>query len=477
MGKLFVLLSQCIAALLFGGIVHGEPAVGSITQNDAAVIGTEAYIYGYPLVTMEVTRRVMTNVATAGSYHAPMGQFYHARTYPDASFRDVTTPNADTLYSTAWIDVSGEPYVLNIPDAGGRYFLVPLLNGWTTVFESLGTRTTGSSAQRYLITGPGWSGTVPEGLKECKSSTGLVWIIGRTYSSGAPEDLAKVHALQDRYELMPLSAYGKPYAPAQGTVDPSVDMKTPVRDQVNRLDAQTFFQLLASVMEKNPPAAEDAAIVERMALIGVVPGRPFELSRIEPAVAKALQEVPAVAQQKILAHQKEAGVQVNGWTFSLKTGIYGTDYLQRAFIAAVGLGANRPEDAVYPMSQVDAEGKPYDGINRYVIHFNKEEIPPVNGFWSLTMYDEQFFFTPNRLNRFAVSPRSDLVYNADGSLDLYVQNESPGPDKESNWLPAPAGRFVLTMRLYWPKEEVLERRWQPAPLRLSGPRREPDTEG
>ncbi|MDB6153494.1 MAG: hypothetical protein JWL90_1947 [Chthoniobacteraceae bacterium] len=463
------------AAVWVGIAICGAHAVESIA--DAKAIAEEAYIFGYPLVTMEMTRRVMTNVSKPEANHAPMGEFYHSRTYPSASFRDVTAPNADTLYSTAWVDLSAEPFVLTIPDEAGRYFMMPLLDAWTTVFEAPGTRTTGTGAQSYLITGPGWSGNVPEGLKEYKSPTSIIWIIGRTYCNGTTEDYAAVHAIQDRYGLFPLSAYGTAYVPPAGTVDPSVDAKTAVRDQVNRLDAETYFRTLAALMEKNPPTAADAPLLARMATIGLRPGHPFELSALDAEAAKAVQEAPKTAFAKILAHRSEAGAQVNGWTFSLKTGVYGEDYLQRAFVTAIGLGANRPQDAVYPISESDTEGKDYDGLNRYVLHFEKDQIPPVQGFWSLTMYDSQYFFAANALNRFTVSPRNNLHYNADGSLDLYIQHDSPGVENESNWLPAPADKFVLIMRLYWPKDEVLNGHWQPPGVKIVGPRRGSATEG
>jgi hypothetical protein len=216
-------------------------------------IATDAYIYGYPLVTMEMTRRVVTNVAKPEGTRAPMGQIIKLRQYPDASFRDVTAPNADTLYTTAFMDVGEEPWVLSLPDMDGRYALFPMLDGWTDVFQVPGKRTTGTGAQTYAITGPGWSGALPDGVKEYKSPTSIVWLLGRIYCTGTPEDYAAVHALQDKVGLVPLSSYGKSYTPPEGKVDPSIDMKTPVRDQVNQLTAVEYFTLLAELMKANPP--------------------------------------------------------------------------------------------------------------------------------------------------------------------------------------------------------------------------------
>ncbi|AZO81891.1 MULTISPECIES: DUF1254 domain-containing protein [unclassified Bosea (in: a-proteobacteria)] len=414
-------------------------------------LATDAYIFGYPLVTMEMTRRIMTNVAEPVGTRAPMGHIIKLRNYPDASFKDVTAPNADTLYTTAFFDVGKEPWVLSVPDMKDRYFLLPMLDGWTTVFQVPGKRTTGTGAQTYAITGPGWKGTLPEGVKEYKSSTNIVWLLGRIYCTGTPEDYAAVHKLQDEFKLVPLSAYGKPYTPPAGKADPAIDMKTAVRDQVNRMDAVSYFTLLCELMKTNPPSEADAAQLARFASIGIVPGQSFDASKLKADFAK---RIPEIAFDRIMLQFKinKAITQQNGWAFTTKTGIYGTDYLMRALITAIGLGANRPQDAVYPTSKADADGHKYSGANKYVMRFPKGHLPPVEGFWSLTMYDDKYFFVNNPLNRYSVSARQNLQTNPDGSTDLYIQKDSPGKDKESNWLPAPAGDFILMLRMYWPSE-------------------------
>jgi hypothetical protein len=430
-------------------------------------LATDAYIYGYPLVTMEMTRRVMTNVAAPEGNRGPMGQLIKARKYPDASFRDVTAPNADTLYTTAWIDVDREPWVLSIPDMKDRYYLMPMLDGWTTVFQVPGKRTTGTGAQTYAITGPGWKGTLPAGVKEYKSPTNLVWILGRIYCTGTPEDYAAVHAVQDEFKLVPLNSYGKPYTPLPGTVDPSIDMKTAVREQVNRMDPMAYFTLLAQLMKTNRPAAADAPELAKFAKIGIVPGKDFDASKLSADFAK---RIPQVGFDRIEAQIKlnKAITDINGWAYTTKTGLYGTDYLMRAFITAFGLGANRPQDAVYPMSTKDSDAKAYDGARKYVMHFPKGQTPPARGFWSLTMYDSGFFFVANPIDRYSISPRQNLKSNPDGSIDLYIQKDSPGADKESNWLPAPAGKFQLMLRLYWPNEtnpSILNGSWKIPPVK------------
>jgi len=439
------------------------PFMQAVEGGEEFWIATDAYVFGYPLVTMEMTRRVVTNAATVAGTRGPMGQMIKLRQYPDASFRDVTAPNADTLYTTAFLDVGKEPWVLSAPDMKGRYFLLPMLSGWTDVFAVPGKRTTGTAAQTYAITGPGWSGTLPQGVKEIKSPTSIVWLLGRIYCTGTPGDYAAVHALQDQFKLFPLSSYGKPYTPPPGTVDPSIDMKTPVRDQVNKLDAVAYFTLLAQLMKTNPPAAADAPEVARYAKIGLVPGKDFDASKLK---ADFVSRIPQIGFDRIMLQIKvnSAVKNINGWVFDSMTGIYGTNYLNRALVTAIGLGANRVKDAVYPTSLKSATGEDYNGANKYVMHFPKGGLPPVRGFWSLTMYDANFFFVANPLNRYSISARQNLKTNPDGSIDLYIQNQSPGAAKESNWLPAPAGKFVLMLRMYWPSEKppsILNGSWSP----------------
>ena len=292
----------------------------------------------------------------------------------------------------------------------------------------------------------------------------MVWILGRTYCTGTKADYKKVHALQDQYELVPLSAYGKDYTLAKGKVDPGIDMKTPVREQVNALKGGEYFALLAKLMKDNPPAKGDAPMVAKLAKLGIVPGKDFDIGKADPAARKALEAAPTPGVKAIAAHMPKAGKIVNGWVYPIPGGVYGTDYLQRATIAFYGLGCNRTKDAIYPTSESDAEGKPYDGSGKYTLTFAKGELPPVDGFWSLTMYDAEYFFADNPLNRYTLSARNKLQANDDGSVTLYVQQDSPGKDKESNWLPAPKGKFVLMMRLYWPKEKspsIIDGSWSP----------------
>jgi hypothetical protein len=394
------------------------------------------------------------------------------RDFPTAQYRDVPGANVDTLYTMVWLDVSKEPWIFSVPDMGDRYYMMPMLDGWTNVFQSPGTRTTGQKAQKYAITGPGWSGTLPKGVTEYKSPAGLVWILGRIYCTGTPEDYAKAHALQDKFTVVPLSSYGKRYTPPSAKVDASLDMKTPTAAQVLALSVDDYFSYLARLMKTNPPAARDAPIVARMAKIGLVPGRDFDPGRIGAADKEALKEVPKSGLMKMLGRVNQQQ-PVNGWLlFGSNVGNWGTDYLLRATTAWLGPGWNLPADAVYPLSQKDTNGNDYNGAERkYVLRFDKGQFPPVNakGFWSLTMYDENNFLAANPLNRYTLSQRDKFVTNPDGSVDLYLQADSPGKAKEANWLPAPKTKFGVMIRLYWPTDtppSIVDGTWKPPAIRV-----------
>ncbi|HTA40388.1 MAG TPA: DUF1254 domain-containing protein [Candidatus Acidoferrales bacterium] len=426
--------------------VTPQPA---FSQDQTNALAVDAYLYAYPLVTMEMSRRVSTNIAATqeNGTRAPMNQFAFLRTYPNASFTDVVAPNADTLYEIGWFDVSKEPIVIHTPALGGRYALFPMLSAWTNVFESPGTRTTGDAAQTFAVTGPGWSGSLPSGVREVKSPTALVWMIGRIYTDGTPADFAIVHKLQNEMSATPLSMYGKPYTPPAATVDPAIDMKTPIVEQVNALSGMDFFKIFASLLQANPPAAADAPMVAKLADLGIVPGQPLDTSKLSPAIVAAMNAAPAAALPRMQGMMKSAGRVENGWAVFTTLGDYGTSYDLRAFVALIGLGANLAKDAIYP-----ATVAPLDGAKKYTIHFGAGQMPPAKAFWSITLYNAKQFFYDNSLNRYTVSERTPFVKNADGSVDVYVQHDSPGAAKEANWLPAPADKFSLIMRIYLPSE-------------------------
>ncbi|HEY5852052.1 MAG TPA: DUF1254 domain-containing protein [Lysobacter sp.] len=445
------------------------PAEGASADARKANVDliADAYLFGYPLVLVDVTRAVSTNVADATDpQKAPINQFNHKRAFPDYTFTDVVSPNADTLYSVAWLNLSKEPMVLSVPDMGKRFYLMQLMGAWTDVFASPGSRTTGTGKGDFAIVGPGWNGTLPPGLKALQSPTNLVGLFGRTQTNGK-SDYKAVHAIQDKYRLVPLSSWGKPYtAPTGLPVVTDVDMKTPPSEQVASMDAATFFGRLNRLMQDNPPAAADAPALERFAKLGIAPGKPFDAAALDPAVAAALDEGMKAGHEKLLAEVKAPrGKEINGWTVMPgNVANFGTDYSARAVVALVGLGANLPSDAIYPHAVADSDGQPLNGANRYTMKFAKGQLPPVKAFWSITTYNDKQNFIQNPINRYAIGDRDKLKFDADGSVTLYIQKESPGKDKESNWLPVPEGSFNLFMRLYWPEQAIVDGTWKMPPV-------------
>jgi hypothetical protein len=445
------------------------PALAPLASDEIGELAINAYIYAYPLIVMEITRRVSSNVADASHFgKVPMNQIGSLPAFPDATFTDVVRPNADTLYSFMWFDVSQEPLLISVPDSGGRYYLLEMLDMWTDVFASPGKRTTGTNAQTLALVGPSWQGDLPAEAILIKCPTSIGWIVGRTQTNGKA-DYDAVHKFQAGLIAAPLSQWGKLYKPPLGTINPNWDVKTPPTEQVEKLSPSAFFSLFAELTRLNPPHANDCPILHQMARMGIELGKPFAFDKALPDIQRALTEAGPAALKKIKLQFSKAGIEHEGWRTNLTTiGTYGADYLARAAVAFAGLGANTIEDAVYPTAITDSDGKPFMSDNRYVLHFDKEQIPQVRGFWSLTMYNEKQAFAANPIDRYAIGDRDKLAFNPDGSLDIYIQRDSPGKDKESNWLPAPAsGLFTMNMRLYWPKSAILEGSWQPPGVRLA----------
>lgn len=436
--------------------------------DEIYALAKDAYFYAYPIVSMDVTMRQVTNVPDAASVNmrAPLNQFAHVRSYPQADEKDVVRFNFDTLYSFAWLDLTQEPIMLSVPDTQGRYYLLPMLDMWTDVFTVVGSRTTGTKAGTYAIIPTGWNGKLPEGVTPIMAPTPTLWILGRTQTNG-PSDYANVHKVQDGYKLTPLSQWGKDYTPPTNVpTDITIDNTTPPQIQVNKLDGVTMLTRLADLMAKHPPHPNDYPILFRLKTFGIEPGKPFDARSLDPETIAIINKAAQDALPELPAAMRKAGAFINGWNIGTENmGTYGTSYKRRAFVALGGLGCNLPEDAVYPTAFVDGEGHPLNGANKYVLHFEKGKTPPANAFWSITMYDKDGFQVPNPINRFAIGSYDKFTFNADGSLDIYVQPDSPGKDKESNWLPAPQGAFEPTMRLYSPRPEVLDLTWAPPPFK------------
>lgn len=450
------------------GVLAAGLATPALAQSPAAdeaqEIVQEAYIYLYPLITMDVTRKQLTNVDPAKSaIGGPANAFKNVQAFPTAEMRAVVRPNFDTLYSSGWLDLTNGPVIVSAPDTGGRYYMLPMLDMWTDVFAVPGKRTTGTEAGNFAVVPPGWSGELPDGVERINASTPHVWIIGRTQTNGV-KDYDAVHKIQDGYKITLLDDWGKPPRPVTAKIDPNVDLKTPPLDQVNNMPAADYFKYGAELMKIHPPHDTDWSTIARLKRIGIEPGKSFDPSKVDAAVlAEGAKDGLDLMREKLPTLARVT----NGWSMNTDTmGVYGIYYLKRAIVAMVGLGANQVDDAIYPLNVVDADGDKVVGEKKYVLHFDKDEIPPVNAFWSLTMYDAAGFQVANPINRFAIGDRDALKFNGDGSLDLYIQTESPGPEKEANWLPGPAsGQLGLTLRLYAPKPQALDGRWNPPAIK------------
>ena len=368
---LALLLAPSFAAV---GIADPAP----ITKDEAHAIGVDAYLYFYPLITMDVTRKQLTNQEpTPGGIGGPMNRFANVGTFPTADMRVVVRPNFDTLYSSGWLDLTKEPIVVSVPDTGGRFYLLPMLDMWTDVFASPGWRTTGTGAGNFLVTPPGWSGTVPANFTRIDAPTPYVWIIGRTKTDG-PADYDAVHKVQDGYKITPLSQWGKAPVPVEVKIDPSVDMKTPPKVTVDTMPADKFFAYAAELLKLQPPHLTDQPIIARLKRIGFEVGKSFDLDAADPAVKEGLESAPQDAQALMAWKIPTLARVANGWSMNTDTmGVYGNYYLKRAIVTQLGLGANLPEDAIYPLNLADETGKPLDGANNYTIHFDKGATPPV----------------------------------------------------------------------------------------------------
>lgn len=440
------LLGLLIPSLLVGAALYAKA--------EHIVLGAEGYIFGYPLVIMDVTR------ANAALTLAPENELRRVRQFPDADFKEVVRPNVDTLYTTGFIDMAKGPWVFEMAPNPHRYETMPFMDGWTNVFAAPGTRTTGSGGSKFLLAGPTWRGGTPEGLTLLRSPTQMVWLVGRTQTNGVG-DYALVHHLQDGVTLRALSDW-QTGRTVEGTLpatwtDASVKPVPPIM-QMQAMPVEAFFTRLAMLMVNNPPAAADGPMLVKLSRLGLAPGRPPQWSPLERLAVALGRWIADFTVTKEL--RKPRGL-VRGWsTPPAILGNYGTFYNIRAVVAMIGLGANLPADATYPNTRVDATGAPLHGSHRYRLHFSAEQLPPVNAFWSLTAYGADDFFIANPINRYALGDRDALVYNPDRSLDLWVQATAPDGERKANWLPVKAGEpFLLNARLYWPKPAALSGEW------------------
>ena len=445
--------APCVVALaLAASLVACQKAKEEVTY----VRAMEEYVYGFPLVMSDLTRQVETAVPTAGGLAAPINQFTRMRGYVPWNWDNVVRVSFNSLWSFAALDLGTEPMIVSFPDGKDVPTAFRVLNSWTDVIGTGGSRQPDINAGDYLIVGPGWNGTPPPGIKKViQSTTRYGWFIVEM-AAASPQDFPKIHPLQDQLKVTPLSAYGKPYTPpAAVPVDPTVDLTATPYDQLRLMTGEMFFKKLAALLKDNPPYPADKTMIERLKRIGVEPGKEFDPSKLDPSVREGINKAPAEVWFKF-ATAAFGEKPPNGWGTLYNIGRFGTDYATRAYVAYFGLGAGLKEDIIYPTAFVDGNGWALDGTHKYVVHFDKAFLAlPANGVWSISVYRENFY-VHNSLERYGLPP-GNLKYNADGSLDVYLQATSPGADKESNWLPSPpSGMFNATLRIYNPTAEALD---------------------
>jgi len=452
----------CTIVLLVPFVFSVAHAQTEVSLAEARAIAKEAYIYGFPMVdNYRIQHAYFVNQQNP-EYKATWNQICNTPRVFTPEDKAIQTPNSDTPYSFAGLDLRAEPMVLTIPPIEkGRYFSVQLIDLYTHNFAYLGSRTTGNGGGNFLLAGPSWKGSKPEGIAEViRSETELVFAPYRTQLFN-PGDLENVKKVQAGYTVQPLSAFlGKAAPPAV----PKIVFLDPLTPDQQKSSLE-FFNILNFVLQFCPPNPSEKSLLEQFAKIGVGAGKKFDGANLTPEMREAIAGGIADAQK-----QFEAFIQNEVNTGKVTSGdVFGTreylknNYLYRMAGAVLGIYGNSKEEAMYPMYRVDATGKPLDAAqNQYTLHFPPGQLPPVNAFWSLTMYElPTSLLTANPLNRYLInSPMlPNLKKDADGGLTLYVQSASPGPDKESNWLPAPKGPFWCALRLYWPKAEALEGQW------------------
>ena len=452
----FLNVSTAAAAVCAATLLPVEKAAAAQQTMAAQELLEQAYLYAFPLVLMDATRKVSTNTETPNGTRAPINQFIHAEKLADAASRAVVTPNVDTIYTQAFLDVGSEPMLYGVPQTD-RFFNVQVLDAWTNTAAVL------EAPGLYAITRSDWQGELPEGVQRINVPTNRVWTIARIVLSGQ-EDLPNVRAIQDKMQLMPLSAYqmDRWTAPA-GTYDPAYDF-VPVQ-HVLALSPQEFFDTANQLMETNPPAAADAPVLRELAALHVGPGEKFDDKALGLFSGLRWKLMLLQLKGKLKAEAANYAQQMGQWIYyGDPIGDFGTAYTYRAMVALMGLGANTTDVAIYPKTDVDSTGAVLTGKKTYTLHIEAEPPTKEKGFWSVTAYGEDDFLIDNAIDRYCVNDRSGLHRNPDGSIDIVLSKEVP--EDTTNWLPVGEGDFHLFLRIYKPDMAALEN-WQPPVVRAN----------
>ncbi|MBB6463052.1 DUF1254 domain-containing protein [Flammeovirga kamogawensis] len=461
--KLTFLITLLLSSFITKSMAQDNQHTTNKSVDQKIELLTQAYFYGYPLLTMGETFKVSTNIVTSNHFKgkAPINQLACLYPFPKADFKGVVRPNLDTYYNIVYADLSEEPLFIQIP-ATKRYYLIPVLNAYTDVISTLGSRTTGQGELNIVLVGPNYTGDLPKDVTIIKSETNLNWLLGRVQVTDDKDGKKEVKNFANKIIVRPLSERNnKNYKVPEGNFKEENNF-VPMQ-VVDNLNVTDYFNKMMALMVSNPPLAADTDFITQLKEVGITAGGTFDLSQFTAEEQATIQEIPAKAQaifKQITARPKAESLQ-NGW-FVTTTGLgkYGTNYAFRAYVTKIGFGANLGEDAVYPNTAVDVDGNLLNGSNKYILHFAADKLPPVEGFWSITMYDKTGFLVENSIDRYNLGDKKDMVYNKDGSLDIYIQKDAP-KGHEKNWLPSTKEGvdFELTFRMYWPKEEVLNKTW------------------
>jgi hypothetical protein len=446
-------------------VSDAEGLVKNISTDDFMGAVVDAYLYGYPLLLMNYTKQLGTNTITPHPTlpRAPINQLGHYRKFPDHTTTAVVKPNVDTYYSIAWFDLNEGPQLLHMP-ATERYYLLCFYDAFTNVFANPGTRTSGTDELDLLILGPSHTDVDTTGYIVLRSPTAMAWLIGRIETYDDEDGSTVVRQIQDAISLIPHASVGdSSYIAPQGTLSDG-EILPPV-EQMESLSTEQFINQLAQLLKQQKPANYDRNLIDRMASIGIEPGETFELPTDNFILTQKLKAIPSVVHKHMRKRKAnpDPALMKNNWTMiTSKLGDYEDDYLIRSYVSFVGLGANLAEDAIYPFTTTDADGETLDGSQSYTIHMDASELPPVQGFWSLTAYNPDDFLIDHGYDRYAINSNDKLHYNADGSLDLIIQSAPPSDQSDTNWLPVRDDQeFSLTMRLYWPEQAILDGEWIP----------------
>lgn len=464
MKKITKLLGLILAIMFMSGCTVSNNEVKESSQWETIY---DAYVYAFPLVLVNATMEKMTNTVEATTTQAPVNQLFHSRNLANASAKDVVTINTDTLYSQAFLDLSDTAMVFIMPKTD-RFCSGELMDAYTNAVKITGSGSDNPDQTAFLITGPDYSGEIPEALTQVAMPTNMTWILCRVLSYGQA-DLENVYAIQNNIQLLPLENYlsGQADVPAKGTYDESNNF-IPI-EHVLQMTPAAFFNTANQLMVTNPSASADQPLIEKISTVGVGPGLAFDDTILGEAKEDDWSKLIDALPTTLFSASQDFLIQMNNWRFfGEPVAEFATEYDYRALIALNGLAANPVSVAIYPNTNSDSSGQTFDGSNNYVIHFDKDQLPPTNelGFWSITAYDSDNFLIDNPLNRYSINDRSVVVYNPDGSLDLLLQTEAPADAAlANNWLPISADNFHLYLRIYLPQETVLEGSWQPPTIK------------